>query len=112
MAEHISLSPKEHPVYTAEDDEMPRSAGAEAADLETRRSGYGEHEEHANQAAVQKLDHKRLGSVKILEAIGKRAFRVELPSKAKNRPAFHVIVLYTSTRRRVLETEGKANYEV
>lgn len=69
---------------------MPRSAGAEAADLETWRSGYGEHEEHANQAAVQKLDHKRFGSVKLLEAIGKRAFRVELPSEAKDHPVFHV----------------------
>ena len=41
----------------------------------------------------KKLDHKRLGPVKIVEAVGKRAFRVELPYEAKNHPVFHVAEL-------------------
>ena len=38
----------------------------------------------------KKLDHKRLGPVKILEAVGKRAFRVQLPPEDRNHPVFHV----------------------
>ena len=38
----------------------------------------------------KKLDHKRLGPVQVLEAVGKRAFKVKLPLEAKNHPVFHV----------------------
>ena len=38
----------------------------------------------------KKLDHKKLGPVKILAKVGKRAVRVELPPQAKNHPVFHV----------------------
>lgn len=41
----------------------------------------------------KKLDHKQLGPVKVLESIGKRAFRLEPPSEAKNHSAFHVAKL-------------------
>ena len=38
----------------------------------------------------EKLDHKRLGPVEVLEAVGKRAFKVKPPSEAKDHPVFHV----------------------
>ena len=38
----------------------------------------------------KKLDHKRLGPVEVLEAVGKRAFKVKLPLEAKNHPVFQV----------------------
>ena len=38
----------------------------------------------------KKLDHKRLGPVEVIEAVGKRAFRVKLPPEARNHPVFHV----------------------
>ena len=41
----------------------------------------------------RKLDHKPLGPVRIVEVVGKRAFRVELPYEAKNHPVFHVAEL-------------------
>ena len=37
-----------------------------------------------------KLDDKRLGPVEVLEAVGKRAFKVKLPLEAKNHPVFHI----------------------
>ena len=70
----------------------------------------------------KKLDHKRLGPVRILEAVGNRAFRVELPHEAKNHPVFHVaeLELYRQSniegRKQppppVQEIEGEANYVV
>ena len=39
---------------------------------------------------LKKLDHKRLGLVEVIEAVGKRAFRVQLPTEARNHPVFHV----------------------
>ena len=38
----------------------------------------------------RKLDHKRLGLVEVLEAVGKRAFKVKLPLEAKNHPTYNV----------------------
>ncbi len=38
----------------------------------------------------KKLDHKKLGPVEVLEAVGSRAFKVKLPLEAKNHPVFHV----------------------
>src|SRR5258706_1222022 len=38
----------------------------------------------------KKLDHKRLDPVEILEAVGKRAFRVQLPPEARNHLVFHI----------------------
>lgn len=70
----------------------------------------------------KKLDHKRLGPVKILEAVGKRAFRVELPPEARNHPVFHVteLELYRQSNIKgrkqppppIQEIEGEANYVV
>ena len=37
----------------------------------------------------KKLDYKKLGPVKVVEKIGKRAFKVELPPQAKNHAVFH-----------------------
>ena len=70
----------------------------------------------------KKLDHKRLGPVKAVEAVGKPAFRLKLPPEARNRPVFHVAEL-ESYRQSNLEgrhqppppaeeTEGEANYVV
>jgi hypothetical protein len=70
----------------------------------------------------KKLDHKKLGPVKVVEKIGKRAFRVELPPQAKNHPVFHVSELEpyrqskTDGRHQppppVEEIEGESNYVV
>jgi hypothetical protein len=70
----------------------------------------------------KKLDHKRLGPVEVLEAVGKRAFRVQLPPEARNHPVFHVseLELYRESTIEgrhqppppVEEIEGEANYVV
>ena len=70
----------------------------------------------------KKLDHKRLRPVEVLEAVGKRAFKVKLPLEAKNRPVFHMSELdlyHQSTIEgrhqpppRVEEIEGETNYVV
>src|SRR5467141_4157547 len=68
----------------------------------------------------KKLDHKRLGPVKILEAVGKRAFRVQLPPEARNHRVFHVLELEPYCQSTiegrhqppppVEEMEGESNY--
>jgi hypothetical protein len=70
----------------------------------------------------KKLDHKKLGPVKVVEKIGKRAFRVELPPQAKNHPVFHVSELEPYRHSQmdgrhqppppVEEIEGESNYIV
>ena len=70
----------------------------------------------------KKLDHKRLGPVEVLEAVGKRAFKVKLPLEAKNHPVFHVseLDLYRQSTIEgrhqppppVEEIEGETNYVV
>jgi len=70
----------------------------------------------------KKLDHKKLGPVAILEAVGKRAFRVQLPKEARNHPVFHVSELepYRKSTMEgrhqppppVTEIEGEANFVV
>ena len=44
----------------------------------------------ASRRPSKKLDHKSLGPVKVLEAVGKRAFKVKLSPLALNHPVFHV----------------------
>ena len=68
------------------------------------------------------LDHKRLGPVEVLEAVGKRTFKVKLPLEAKNHPVFHVseLELYRQSTMEgdhqppppVEEIEGETNYVV
>ena len=41
----------------------------------------------------KKLDHKKIGPVKILKKIGPRAFQVELPPTIKVHNVFHVSML-------------------
>ena len=70
----------------------------------------------------KKLDHKKLGPVEIVEAIGKRAYRVKLPPQARNHPVFHIseLELYRQSLLEgrhqppppVEEIEGEANYVV
>ena len=70
----------------------------------------------------KKLDHKRLGPVEVLEAVGKRAFKVKLPLEAKNHPLFHVSELDVYRQSTiegrhqppppVEEIEGEKNYVV
>jgi hypothetical protein len=70
----------------------------------------------------KKLDHKRLGPVEVLEAIGKRAFKVKLPPAARNHPVFHVSELEPYRRSTIEgrhqppppdeEIEGEVNYVV
>ncbi len=70
----------------------------------------------------KKLDHKKLGPVEIIEAIGKRAYRVKLPPQARNHPVFHIseLELYRQSLLEgrhqppppVEEIEGEANYVV
>src|SRR6266576_4651465 len=70
----------------------------------------------------KKLDHKRLGPVKVLEAVGKRAFKVQLPPEARNHPVFHVSELevyrqstiegHNQPLPPVEEIEGEVNYVV
>ena len=44
----------------------------------------------ASRRPSKKLDHRSLGPVEVLEAVGKRAFKVKLPPLALNHPVFHV----------------------
>jgi hypothetical protein len=70
----------------------------------------------------KKLDHKRLGPVEVIEAVGRRAFRVKLPPEARNHPVFHVSELepYRQSNLEgrhqppppVMEIEGEDNYVV
>ena len=70
----------------------------------------------------KKLNHKRLGPVEVLEAVGKRAFKVQLSLESKNHPVFHVseLELYRQSTIEcphqppppVEELEGETNYVV
>lgn len=70
----------------------------------------------------KKLDHKRLGPVEVVGAVGKRAFRLKLPPEARNHPVFHVAEIEPYRRSNlegrhqppppVEEIEGEANYVV
>ena len=44
----------------------------------------------ASRRPSKKLDHKSLGLVEVLEAVGKSAFKVKLPPLALNNAVFHV----------------------
>ena len=44
----------------------------------------------ASRRPSKKLDHRSLGPVEVLEAVGKRAFKVKLPPLALTYPVFHV----------------------
>jgi len=70
----------------------------------------------------KKLDHKKIGPVKILKKIGTRAFRVELPPSIQVHNVFHVSMLepyrtsrYSNRHRPPPppeEVEGQENWEV
>jgi hypothetical protein len=70
----------------------------------------------------KKLDHKKIGPVKILKKIGTRAFRVELPTTIEVHNVFHVSLLEPYRKSRVPgrhqpppppeEVEGEENWEV
>ena len=69
----------------------------------------------ASRRPSKKLDHRSLGPVEVLEAVGKHAFKVKLPPLALNHPVFHLSELEPVTQvitggRRVLfeDTAGAA----
>jgi hypothetical protein len=74
------------------------------------------------QRPSKKLDHKKIGPVKILKKIGTRAYRVELPPTIKVHNVFHVSLMepYRTSKfpnRRQSpppseEVEGEASWEV
>jgi hypothetical protein len=70
----------------------------------------------------KKLDHKKIGAVKILKKIGTRAFRVELPTTIEDHNVFHVSLLKSYRKSKVPgrhqpppppeEVEGEGYWEV
>ena len=76
----------------------------------------------ASRRQSKKLDHRRLGPVEVLEAVGKRAFKVKLPPLALNYPVFHVSELERYRQSTIegghqpppppVEIEGEMNYVV
>jgi hypothetical protein len=74
------------------------------------------------QRQSKKLDHKKIGPVKILKKIGTRAYRVELPPTIKVHNVFHVSLMepYRTSKFPNLqkspppseELEGETSWEV
>jgi hypothetical protein len=71
---------------------------------------------------MNKLDHKKMGPCKVLQAVGKRAYKLELPPQMKIHPVFHVSLLESynipaDPKRRieppeVEEIEGEENHVI
>ena len=69
-----------------------------------------------------KLDHRSLGPVEVLKAVGKRTFKVKLYPMALNHPVFHVFELEPYHQSTIkgrhksppwpVEIEGETNYVV
>ena len=76
----------------------------------------------ASRRPSKKLDHRSLGSVEVLEAVGKCAFKVKLYPLAFNHPVFHVSELEPYCQSTLeghhqppptpFEIEGEMNYVV
>ena len=76
----------------------------------------------ASRRPSKKLDHRSLGPVEVLEAVGKRDFKVKLPALALNHPDFHVSELEPYRQSTIegrhqlppmpVEIEGEMNYVV
>ena len=70
----------------------------------------------------KKLDHRSLGPVEVLRAVGKRAFKVKLPPLVLNQPVFHVSELEPYRQSTIegrhqpppplVQIEGETNYVV
>ena len=70
----------------------------------------------------KKLDHRSLGPVEVLEAVGKRAFKVKLTPLALNHPVFHISELEPYRQSTIegrhqlppppVEIKGQMNYVV
>ena len=104
MAKYYDISVKKQPVIKLEDKVM-----VNMKNMKTKRPS-------------KKLDHKRLGPVEVLEAVGRHAFKVKLPLEARNHPVFQVseLELYRQStiegRHQLLppveEIKGESNYVV
>ena len=76
----------------------------------------------ASRRPSKKLDHRSLGQVKVLEAVGKRTCKVKLPPLALNHLVFHVSELEPNRQSTIegphqpppppVEIEGETNYVV
>ena len=76
----------------------------------------------ASRRPSKKLDHRSLGPVKVLEAVGQRAFKFKLLPLALNHPVFHVSGLEPDRQFTIeghhqpppppVEIEGETNYVV
>ena len=76
----------------------------------------------ASRRPSKKLDHRSLGPVEVLEAVGKGALKVKLPPLALNHPDFHVSVLEPYRQSTIegrhqtppppVEIAGETNYVV
>jgi hypothetical protein len=71
---------------------------------------------------TKKLDHRNLGPFSIIEAVGARSFKLDLPKTMKIHPVFHVNLLEKYTQDEIpgripvalppVEVEGESEFEV